>query len=186
MSAAQSETSGVAGRYATALFELAVDRDAIDSVAGDLANMQSMIDESSDLRRLIRSPLFSRDQQSGAMDAVLAGAEISQLVRNFVGVVAGNRRLFVLEGMIAAYRELVAKHRGEVTAEVVSATPLSDSQRIAVESALKQAVGTDVAVQAEVDPDLIGGMIVKVGSRMVDSSLRTKLQRLQLVMKGAA
>lgn len=186
MSSAQSETSGVAGRYATALFELAVDRGAIDTVAADLAQLQAMIDESADLRRLIRSPLFSRDQQSAAMDAVLAGAGLSELVRNFVGVVAQNRRLFALEGMISAYRELVAKHRGEVTAEVVSATPLSESQRIAVESALKQAVGTDVMVRAEVDPELIGGLIVKVGSRMVDSSLRTKLQRLQLAMKGAA
>ena len=167
MSAAQSETSGMAGRYATALFELALERDAVDSVAADLAKTQSMIDESADLRRLIRSPLFSRAQQSAAMDAVLAGAEISQIVRNFAGVVAGNRRLFALEGMISGYRELVAKHRGEVTADVVSATPLSDSQRIAVENALKQAVGTDVMVNAEVDPDLIGGMIVKVGSRMV-------------------
>ena len=131
MSAAQSETSGVAGRYATALFELAVGSDAIDSVAADLAQTQSMIDESADLRRLIRSPLFSRAQQSAAMDAVLAGAGLSELVRNFVGVVAQNRRLFALEGMIVAYRELVAKHRGEVTAEVISATPLSESQRIA-------------------------------------------------------
>jgi F-type H+-transporting ATPase subunit delta len=186
VSSAQSETSGFAGRYATALFELAVDRGEIDSVGSDLAQLQSMIDESDDLRRLIRSPLFSREQQSAAMDAVLAGAGLSDLVRNFVGVVAQNRRLFALEGMIGAYRELVARHRGEVTADVVSASPLSESQRIAVESALKLAVGTDVAVHTEVDPDLIGGMIVKVGSRMVDSSLRTKIQRLQLAMKGAA
>ncbi len=186
MSSEQTETSGVAGRYATALFELAVDRSVIDDVANDLQQLQAMINESADLRRLIRSPLFSRDQQSDAMGAVLTSAGLSELVRNFVGVVAGNRRLFALEGMIGAYRSLVAQYRGEVTAEVTSATPLSDTQRSAVEQALKQAIGSNVSVDAEIDPDLIGGMVVRVGSRMVDSSLRTKLQRLQLAMKGAA
>ena len=186
MASEQTETSGVAGRYATALFELAVEQGVIDPVAHDLVALQGMIDESGDLRRLIRSPLFSREQQSGAMAAVLEKAGLSDLVRNFVAVVAKNRRLFVLEGMIRAYRELVARHRGEVTAEVVSATPLSESQRAAVEQALKQAIGANVAVNTDVDPELIGGMVVRVGSRMVDSSLRTKLQRLQLAMKGAA
>ena len=186
MSSNQTETSGVAGRYATALFELAVDRHVIDEVANDLQTLQSMIDESADLRSLIRSPLFSREQQSDAMGAVLASAGLSDLVRNFVGVVAGNRRLFALEGMIDAYRGLVADHRGEVTATVTSAAALSDSQRSAVEQALKQAIGSNVSVSTDVDPDLIGGMVVRVGSRMVDSSLRTKLQRLQLAMKGAA
>ena len=182
----QTETSGIAGRYATALFELAVDRGAIDGVIDDLSRLQAMIDESGDLRRLIRSPLFSREQQSKAMEAVLEKAGLSQLVRNFVGVVARNRRLFAIENMIRIYRELVARHRGEVTAEVTSAAPLSETQRAAVEQALKQAIGSNVAVNTTVDPALIGGMIVRVGSRMVDSSLRSKLQRLQLVMKGAA
>ena len=186
MSSEQTETSGVAGRYATALFELAVDRGVIDEVANDLGQLQAMINESADLRRLIQSPLFSRDQQSGAMAAVLTSAGLSELVRNFVGVVAGNRRLFALEGMIGAYRALVARHRGEVTAEVISAAPLSDTQRAAVEQALKQAIGSNVAIDTDVDPALIGGMVVRVGSRMVDSSLRTKIQRLQLAMKGAA
>jgi F-type H+-transporting ATPase subunit delta len=186
VAAEQTRTSGVAGRYATALFDLAVDQGAVDSTANDLAGLQALIDESGDLRRLIRSPLFSRDQQQAAMDAVLERAGISRLVRNFVAVVARNRRLFALEAMIKAYRELLARHRGEVTAEVVSAAPLSESQRAAVELALKQAIGANVTVNADVDPSLIGGMIVRVGSRMVDSSLRSKLQRLQLVMKGAA
>ena len=186
MSSEQTETSGVAGRYATALFELAVDRSVIDEVANDLQQLQAMIDESADFRRLIRSPLFSRDQQGDAMAAVLTSAGLSELVRNFVGVVAGNRRLFALEGMIGAYRGLVAQYRGEVTAEVTSATPLSDTQLSAVEQALKQAIGSNVDVKTDIDPDLIGGMVVRVGSRMVDSSLRTKLQRLQLAMKGAA
>jgi len=186
VAAEQTETSGVAGRYATALFGLAVDRGALDPTANDLASLQAMIDDSDDLRRLIRSPLFSRDQQHAAMDAVLEKAGISQLVRTFVAVVSRNRRLFALEGMIKAYRALVARHRGEVTAEVISATPLSAAQRAAVEEALKQAIGANITVNTAVDPALIGGMIVRVGSRMVDSSLRTKLQRLQLVMKGAA
>jgi len=186
VSSEQTETSGVAGRYATALFELAVDCGVIDEVTNDLQQLQAMIDESADLRRLILSPLFSRDQQSDAIGAVLASAGLSELVRNFVGVVAGNRRLFALEGMIGAYRGLVAQYRGEVTAEITSATPLSDTQRAAVEQALEQALGSNVAMHTEIDPDLIGGMVVRVGSRMVDSSLRTKLQRLQLAMKGAA
>ena len=186
MSSEQTETSGVAGRYATALFELAVDRGVIDEVANDLRQLQAMISKSADLRRLIQSPLFSRAQQSDAMAAVLTSAGLSELVRNFIGVVAGNRRLFALEGMIGAYRGLVAQHRGEVTAEITSATPLSESQRSAVEQALKQAIGSNVAIDIEIDPNLIGGMVVRVGSRMVDSSLRTKLQRLQLAMKGAA
>ena len=186
MASEQTEMSGVAERYATALFDLAVERSAIDAVAADLQQLQGMINESADLRRLIQSPLFSRDQQSDAMAAVLASAGISDLVKNFIGVVASNRRLFALEGMIGAYRELLARYRGEVTAEVTSATPLSETQRAAVEQALRQAIGSNVAVNTDVDPELIGGMVVRVGSRMVDSSLRTKLQRLQLAMKGAA
>lgn len=186
MASEQTETSGVAGRYATALFELAVDRGAIDAVANDLQQLQAMISESADLRRLILSPLFSRDQQSAAMAAVLTSAGLSELVCNFIGVVAANRRLFAVEAMIGAYRGLVARYRGEVNAEITSATPLSDTQRAAVEQALKQAIGSNVAVDTNVDPELIGGMVVRVGSRMVDSSLRTKLQRLQLAMKGAA
>jgi len=186
VSSEQTETSGVAGRYATALFELALDRSAIDAIANDLQQLEAMINESADLRRLIQSPLFSRGQQSDAMAAVLTSAGLSELVRNFVGVVAGNRRLFALEGMIGAYRGIVAQHRGEVTADVTSATPLTEAQRAAVEQALKQAIGSNVAINTDVDPDLIGGMVVRVGSRMVDSSLRTKLQRLQLAMKGAA
>lgn len=186
MSSEQTNTSGVAGRYATALFDLALDRSVIDAVANDLQQLQAMINESADLRRLILSPLFSRNQQRAAMAAVLTSAGLSELVCNFVGVVAGNRRLFALEGMIGAYRGLVALHRGEVTADVTSATSLSEAQRAAVEQALKQAIGSSVAINTDVDPDLIGGMIVRVGSRMVDSSLRTKLQKLQLAMKGAA
>lgn len=168
------------------MFELALEGDIIDVVAGDLVRLQAMIDDSDDLRRLIKSPVFSRDEQSVAMDAVLAKAEMSGLVRNLVGVVSTNRRLFALEDMIRAYRAFLAHHRGEVEAEIVSAVPLSDAQSAALKDALKQSIGTNVAITTEVDPDLLGGMVVRVGSRMVDSSLSAKLERLQLAMKGAA
>ena len=186
MSSEQTETSGLPGRYATALFELAIAQSVIDEVARDFQQLQTMIVSSPDLQRLIRSPLFSREQQCGAMNALLVRAGLAELVCNFVGVVAQNRRLFVLENMIAAYSSLVAKYRGEVTAHVTTADPLTGPQRSAVELALKQAIGTNVGVNTEVDSDLIGGMVVRIGSRMFDSSLRTKLQKLQLAMKGAA
>ena len=174
MASGQTVTSGLSGRYATALFELALERDAIDAVADDLTQLQAMIDESEDLRRLIGSPLFSRDAQSKAMAALTEKAGLSETVCNTVGVIARNRRLFALEDVIRAYRTLVSEHRGEVEAEVTAA------------ALLKEATGSTVAVTTEVDPDLLGGMVVRVGSRMIDSSLRTKLQRLQLAMKGAA
>lgn len=176
----------MAGRYATALFELALDGDVIDPVASDLARLQAMIDDSGDLRRLIESPVFSRDEQSRAMDAVLEKAGISGLVRNLVGVVAANRRLFALETMISAYRALLSRHRGEVEAEIITAMTLSDAQSAALEEALRQSLGANVAITTEVDPELLGGMVVRVGSLMVDSSLSSKLERLQLAMKGAA
>ncbi|MBK20094.1 MAG: F0F1 ATP synthase subunit delta [Rhodospirillaceae bacterium] len=186
MASGQTEASGLSGRYATALFELALDQKAIDAVADDLSQLQAMIDESDDLRRLIESPLFSRDAQSKAMAAITEKAGLSEIVCNTVGVIAQNRRLFALEDIIRAYRTLVSEHRGEVEAEVTSAAPLTDSQRKSLETSLKDAIGSTVAVTTNVDPELLGGMVVRVGSRMIDSSLRTKLQRLQLAMKGTA
>jgi len=179
-------TTALAGRYAAALFDLAQERHAIDSVSEDLDRLQAMIDDSADFRRLIASPLFSRDEQVKAMAAIAARAGLSEIVANFVSVIARNRRLFALVDMIRAWHELVARYRGEVSAEVTSATALSDSQRNALQQALKDAIGSNVTVSHEVDPDLLGGMVVRVGSRMVDSSLRTKLLRLQFAMKGAA
>jgi F-type H+-transporting ATPase subunit delta len=175
---------GLAARYAAALFELADEKKQLDEVAADLASLKKAIAESGDLTRLIRSPVLSRAEQSRALAAVLEKAGMSELVRRFVGLVAQNRRLFVLPDMIDAYLSQLAERRGEVTAEVVSAHPLSDAQRDAVAQALRKAVGGKVAVDARVDPALIGGLVVKVGSRLIDSSLRTKLQRLQHAMKG--
>lgn len=185
MSSEAAGVSGLAGRYATALFELADADGALDQVAQDLGALGGMIAESDEFRRMLRSPVLSRDAQSRALDAIAEKAGFSSLTRRFVGLVAANRRLFALERMIGAYRTLLARHRGEISAEVTSATPLKDSQVDALRTALKSAVGSDVDLTTEVDPSLIGGLVVRVGSRMVDSSLRSKLQRLQLVMKGA-
>ncbi|MBS40655.1 MAG: F0F1 ATP synthase subunit delta [Rhodospirillales bacterium] len=186
MASGQTKISGLSGRYATALFELACDENSIDSIAKDLLQLQKMIDESEDLRRLIESPLFSRDAQSRAMAALTQKAGLSKLVCNTVGVMASNRRLFVIENVIRDFRTLVSDHRGEVEAEITTANELSDAQRAALETALREAIGSSVAITTEIDPNLLGGMVVRVGSRMIDSSLRSKLQRLQLAMKGAA
>ncbi len=184
MAARGTGPGGLAARYAAALFELADEKKQLDQVAADLGSLKTAIADSGDLRRLIRSPVLSRADQSRALAAVLEKAGMSELVRRFVGLVAQNRRLFVLPDMLDAYLSQLAERRGEVTAEVVSARPLSDAQRDAVAAALRKAIGGKVAVAARVDPALIGGLVVKVGSRLIDSSLRTKLQRLQHAMKG--
>ncbi len=184
MSTSTTDATGLAGRYATALFDLADGDGILDQVADDLAALDRMIDESDDLQRLIRSPVIGRDDQSRALVAIMEKAEMSTVARNFVGLVARNRRLFALPDMIAAYRGLLAARRGEATAEVVSAQKLTDQQFDAVGDALRRAVGTPVSVDARVDPSLLGGLVVRLGSRMVDSSLSTKLQRLRLAMIG--
>ncbi len=143
-----------------------------------------MIDGSEDLQRLIKSPVISREDQTSAMSAIVAAAEFSPLTQNFVGVIASNRRLFALLDMIKAYQAQLAASRGESTAEVVSAKPLSKAQVTAVEDALKKAIGTKVQIEQRVDETLLGGLIVKVGSRMIDSSLKTQLQKMRLAMKG--
>ncbi|MGB8843610.1 MAG: F0F1 ATP synthase subunit delta [Aliidongia sp.] len=176
--------SGLAGRYATALFDLADQEKALDAVAGDLRALGAMIDGSADLKRLIRSPVLSRDAQAAAMAALLARAEFATMTRNFVGLVARNRRLFALPGMIAGYLQLLAQRRGEIRAEVTAAQEMSAAQVTAINDQLKRAVGSKVAVEIRVDPAIIGGLVVKVGSRMVDGSLRSKLHRLQLAMRG--
>lgn len=176
--------SGVSGRYASALYDLADEKGALDAVAGDLANLQKMIDDSDDFRRFIKSPILSRKDQSGGIAAIAEKAQLSPITRKFLGLVAHNRRLFALPGMIKGYRAILADRRGQATAEVTSAAPLSDSQRMSLEGQLKKTVGKNVDVVAKVDPSILGGLIVRVGSRMVDSSLRSKLQRLKLAMKG--
>ena len=175
--------SGVPGRYATALFELASEAGSVDQTGTDLTSIGQMLDTSPDLTRLVRSPVFSSDEQWQALSAVLDKAGISGLVVNFVGLVSKNRRLFALRDMITAYAKLVAHAKGEVAAEVTSAEKLSAAQVKKLKAALKEQVGRDVQMEEKVDPDILGGLIVKVGSRMVDSSLRTKLNSLKTRMK---
>lgn len=184
MSSKNSGAGGLAGRYAAALYDLADAEKLLDVVTDDLGALSTMISESEDLTKLLRSPVISRDDQKKAMIAVVEKAEMNALTGRFIGVVAENRRLFVLPDIISAFKEILATRRGEATAEVVSASELSDKQLQALTESLKKAVGTKVAVDATVDPDLLGGLVVKVGSRMIDSSLRTKLQQLRLAMIG--
>ncbi len=177
--------TGLAGRYAKALFELADEGKALDAVAGDLSRLGEMLDDSADLRRLVRSPVIDRDDQAKAMAALLDRMDAHALTGKFVGVVAANRRLFALGAIGRAYLAELARRRGEVVADVTTAHELNASQIKALEAALKKAVGGKVAVSREVDPAILGGMVVKIGSRMVDSSLRTQLDKLKFAMKGA-
>ena len=186
MSNASSATTGVAGRYASALFELAETAKALDAVAQDLATFRRMLDESADLRRLIASPVVGRALLGKALMAVLDAAQISGLARKFIGLVAANRRARELPGMAAAFLAELARRRGETTATVTTAVPLTPEQLSQLTTTLKGLVGAKVAVDARVEPDILGGLVVKVGSRLFDSSIRSKLQRLQLAMKGVA
>jgi F-type H+-transporting ATPase subunit delta len=176
--------SGVAERYALALLDLADDKKQLDEVAEDLRGVRATIAESDDLQRLIRSPLFTRAEQAKAMATILEKAGVGDLTRRFVLVVADNRRLFVLPQMIDGYLAELSRRRGEVTAEVTSATELTKEQLAALVEAIKAKIGGKIQVDVKVDQSLIGGLIVKVGSRMIDNSLRSKLQRLRLAMKG--
>ena len=178
--------SGMAGRYATALFELALEGGALDAVATDLDRFNALVGESADLARLVRSPVFSAEEQVKALAAVLDSAGIGGLAAQFLKLVASNRRLFAVRDMIKAYRALLASHKGEVTAEVTLADRPSDSQLAAIKDALAAVTKKDVKVDLKIDPGIIGGLIVKLGSRMVDNSLRTKLNAIKYAMKGTA
>jgi len=184
LSSSNSGASGLAGRYATALYDLAKAENRLDIIVDDLDVLAGMIADSADLLRLLRSPVISGDDQKKAMTALSEKAGFDELTRRFLGVVAANRRLFVLPDMISVFRELLAFHRGEINAQVTSAAELSENQVQALSESLKNAVGSTVAVETVVDPELLGGLVVKIGSRMVDSSLRTKLQQLRLAMIG--
>jgi len=178
--------SGMAGRYAHALFELARDSKATDAVKSDLDRFNAMMAESADLTRLVLSPVFGVDEQLRALSAILDKAGISGLAANFLRVITTNRRLFAVSDMIRAYRALVARHKGEVQAQITVAEQLNSNNLEALKSALKNVTGgKDIDLDVKVDPAIIGGLIVKVGSRMVDSSLRTKLNAIKLAMKEA-
>jgi F-type H+-transporting ATPase subunit delta len=178
--------SGMAGRYASALFELALEGKATDAVKGDLDRFDAMVADSPDLSRLVRSPVFGVDEQLKALSAILDRAGIGGLAGNFLRVITKNRRLFAVRDMIRAYRALVARHKGEVSAEITVAEALNDQNLGALKDALKNVTGgKDIDLAVKVDPAIIGGLIVKVGSRMVDSSLRTKLNAIKFAMKEA-
>ncbi len=184
-----SETTGVSGlaeRYAAALFDLADERRILDAVAADLRQLREMLQASGDFLRLIRSPLLSRDQQGKAVAALAEHAGLSPLVRDFLAVVGRNRRLFAVPAMIEAFLAKLAARRGEVTAQVTAARPLSEAQLGALSDQLHRSTGSKVTVDVQVDPGLIGGLVLKLGSRMVDGSIKSKLQRLQLAMKSIA
>ncbi len=178
--------SGMAGRYASALFELALEEKASEAVKADLDAFDALIGSSADLDRLVCSPVFGVDEQLKALGAILDKAGISGIAANFLRVITTNRRLFAVRAMIRGYRALVARHKGEVVAQVTVAEPLNDNNLDALKSALKSVTGgKDIDLEVTVEPAIIGGLIVKVGSRMVDSSLRTKLNAIKFAMKEA-
>jgi F-type H+-transporting ATPase subunit delta len=180
----RSVVSGIAGRYALALFELARDQRELDAVKKALEQFDSLLSESADLARLVRSPVFTAEQQVRALSAVLDQAGIDGLAANFLKVVASNRRLFAVRDVIRTFRGMVARHRGEVTAEVTVAEPLADRHRDEITAALKAITGgKSVDLAVKVEPAIIGGLVVRLGSRMVDSSLRTKLSAIKQAMK---
>lgn len=175
--------SGVAARYASALFELAEESGATDRVKSQLDSFAKAVTESPDLGRLVRSPVFTADEQVKALGALLPKIGIDGIVANFIKLMASNRRLFIAPDTVAAFAALIAAKRGGASAEVTSAEPLTDAQTGALKKALAAATGKDVAITTAVDPSLIGGLVVKLGSRMIDSSLKTKLAQLKIALK---
>lgn len=183
--AASPALSGPALRYAEALFDLALQERALDAVETDLASLARNIGASADFRAFLTSPVYSAEDKARAIEAIAEKAGLTKLTQNFLGVVAANRRLSVLEGMMAAFRKRLADHRGEVSAEATAAAPLNDDQTRRLRGEIERVVGKAVNLSVKVDEDLLGGLVVKVGSKMIDSSLRTKLNRLKSVMKEA-
>jgi len=185
VSTSAASTSGAAGRYASAIFDLGRENNALDTLEGDFTVLNTLISDSDDLGRMVSSPAYSRDDQQKAMTAVMSKAGSSDLTTRFVSLMVSKGRLGALPGAIQGFTELLADHRSETVAEVTSATPLTDAQRDALAANLKSSFGKDVKIDASVDPSLLGGLIVKVGSKMIDSSLKAKLNGLQLAMKAS-
>jgi F-type H+-transporting ATPase subunit delta len=176
--------ASMAGRYAAALFELAKEQKQLDQVERDVAAFLAMLEISADLVRLVKSPVISAQAQVRALEAILAKAGISGFTGNFLKLIVRNRRLFAVADMLKAFQSLLARDRGEVSADVASAHPLSPEQMQVLSDSLKTSIGKNVQIRTRVDPNLLGGLIVKVGSKMIDSSLRTKLNNLKVAMKG--
>lgn len=184
MASDDSHIAGLALRYANAAFELAAEERGIDRLASDFQTLKALLRESPELRKLVRSPLFSREDQAKGMEAVLARAGTGDLTRKLVLLLAQKRRLFALNDIIRAFEQQLARHRGEIAAEVTSARELSAAEMVELRTMLKDKLGREPRVTAHVDPKLLGGLVLKVGSRMIDSSLRTKLDSLRAAMKG--
>lgn len=182
----QTNTASMPGRYASALFELAKEQDATAQVEADLTAFESLLRESEDLRRLVASPVFAAEDQARAVAAILDKAGISGLTANFFQVIAGNRRLFAVPEMITVFKALAADSRGEVVAEVTTAQTLSEQQVAQLTETLTTSVGKNVKLDARVDPAILGGLIIRIGSRMIDSSLRTKLTAIRVGLKAAS
>jgi F-type H+-transporting ATPase subunit delta len=178
-----SISSGIAGRYAQAVFDLAREDGSLEAVESDIAALNAALHESADLRALIGSPIYSREEKGAAIDAVAARMGLSLVTRNVLGLMAQKRRLFALPQMIQALRALIAQARGEITAAVVSAQPLTPEQQRRLGETIAAQVGKTVRLETRVDPSLIGGLVVQVGSRMIDTSIRAKLGQMQNMMK---
>jgi len=183
VSAQGSFSHGIAGRYATALFEIAKEEKALDQVEKDLSALGDAIEGSEDLQSLIASPVYSREEQGGAMAALAKKMGVSPAVANTVGLMAAKRRLFALPAMISSVQSLIANERGELTAEVTAAKALTKAQEDKLAKTLKERFGKDIKINAVVDESIIGGLIVKVGSKMIDSSIASRLANLQKAMK---
>ena len=181
----EAHLSSIAGRYALAVFELALEEKSVDTVGRDFAALKTMMAESPELTRLVRAPVFSREEQAKGMQALLDKMGAAPLTTRFVLLLCAKRRLFVLADAIRDFQVLVAQQRGEVDAEVASARPLSDAQTAELKRVLKGKLGREPHLITRVDPTLLGGLVVKVGSRMIDSSLRAKLNGIRSAMRGA-
>ncbi len=177
-------TASLQGRYASALFELAAEKKTVTAVEADLEQLDKAIAASSDLAALIRNPQISRDAAAGALDGVAKLLGLSVLTRNFLGVLAQNRRLAKLPEVVRAFASIAAAARGEVTAQVTSAHPLTAPQLKALAAKLSAREGKDVTIKASVDPEVLGGLVVRIGSQQIDSSIRTRLNSLAQAMKG--
>jgi F-type H+-transporting ATPase subunit delta len=176
--------ASLAGRYALALFELARDEKQLEAVGASLAAVRQALADSDEFRELTTSPLIGREETAKAVAAAAGAMAVDPITRNFLGVLAQNRRLSQLGAVIRAFSLLAARHRGEITAEIVSAHPLDDDQVDAIKANLRTRMGRDIAVDMNVDPAILGGLVVKIGSQMIDGSIRTKLNSLALAMKG--
>ncbi|SIO45599.1 ATP synthase F1 subcomplex delta subunit [Rhodovulum sp. ES.010] len=183
MSEPASISSGIAARYATALFEIAKEANALAALEADIDMVEAALAESADFRDLISSPVYSREAQSAAVAALAPKMGLGEMTANTMRLMASKRRLFALPQLVVQLRDLIAREKGEVSAEVVSAKPLSDAQKARLAEALKANAGKDVKINVSVDEGLIGGLVVKLGSKMIDTSVRTRLNALQNTMK---